>query len=70
VRWLFRRDAEGCQLLVGEVGVAGFFIECHPDPDNAPSDGPNVIPLDRMEGLLAMLAETDRTAKSHPFSLA
>ncbi|MEO0821025.1 MAG: 3-deoxy-8-phosphooctulonate synthase [Pseudomonadota bacterium] len=46
------------------VGVAGFFIECHPDPDNAPSDGPNMIPLDQMPGLIADLAAMDRLAKT------
>jgi 2-dehydro-3-deoxyphosphooctonate aldolase (KDO 8-P synthase) len=51
------------------VGVAGFFIETHPDPDNAPSDGPNMIPLDRMGALLDTLAAFDRAAKADPVSL-
>jgi 2-dehydro-3-deoxyphosphooctonate aldolase (KDO 8-P synthase) len=51
------------------VGVAGFFIETHPDPDNAPSDGPNMIPLDRMGALLDTLLEFDRVAKARPVSL-
>jgi 2-dehydro-3-deoxyphosphooctonate aldolase (KDO 8-P synthase) len=46
------------------VGVAGLFIETHQDPDNAPSDGPNMIPLDRMEPLLERLIAFDRLAKS------
>lgn len=46
------------------VGVAGFFIETHEDPDNAPSDGPNMIPLDRMGALLDMLQAIDRPAKA------
>jgi len=46
------------------VGVAGLFIETHPDPDSAPSDGPNMIPLDAMPALLARLAAFDRLAKS------
>jgi 2-dehydro-3-deoxyphosphooctonate aldolase (KDO 8-P synthase) len=46
------------------VGVAGVFIETHEDPDNAPSDGPNMIPLDRIEGLLAKLMDFDRISKS------
>jgi 2-dehydro-3-deoxyphosphooctonate aldolase (KDO 8-P synthase) len=46
------------------VGVAGVFIETHQDPDNAPSDGPNMVPLHEMEGLLARLIEFDRLAKS------
>jgi 2-dehydro-3-deoxyphosphooctonate aldolase (KDO 8-P synthase) len=45
------------------VGVAGVFIETHPDPDNAPSDGPNMVPLRELEGLLAELLELDAIAK-------
>jgi len=37
------------------VGVDGLFLETHPDPDKAPSDGPNMIPLHRMEALLTQL---------------
>jgi len=46
------------------VGVAAVFIETHPDPDKAPSDGPNMIPLREMPTLLARLAGFDRLAKS------
>jgi 2-dehydro-3-deoxyphosphooctonate aldolase (KDO 8-P synthase) len=46
------------------VGVAGVFIETHRDPDNAPSDGPNMVPLRELEGLLARLIAFDRIAKS------
>jgi 2-dehydro-3-deoxyphosphooctonate aldolase (KDO 8-P synthase) len=46
------------------VGVAGIFIETHPDPDRAPSDGPNMMPLAAMEGLLRDLLAFDRLAKS------
>jgi 2-dehydro-3-deoxyphosphooctonate aldolase (KDO 8-P synthase) len=46
------------------VGVAGVFIETHQDPDHAPSDGPNMVPLKEMEGLLRRLIEFDRLAKS------
>ena len=46
------------------VGVAGVFIETHQDPDNAPSDGPNMLRLDRMEALLARLMAFDRVAKA------
>ena len=46
------------------VGVAGMFIETHPDPDRAPSDGPNMVPLKEMEGLLRMLMAFDRLAKA------
>jgi 2-dehydro-3-deoxyphosphooctonate aldolase (KDO 8-P synthase) len=45
------------------VGVAGVFIETHPDPDRAPSDGPNMVPLSEMEGLLRTLLAFDRLAK-------
>jgi 2-dehydro-3-deoxyphosphooctonate aldolase (KDO 8-P synthase) len=46
------------------VGVAGIFIETHQDPDQAPSDGPNMVPLQQMEGLLRRLVEFDRLAKN------
>jgi 2-dehydro-3-deoxyphosphooctonate aldolase (KDO 8-P synthase) len=46
------------------VGVAGVFIETHQDPDRAPSDGPNMVPLKDMEALLRWLMEFDRLAKS------
>jgi 2-dehydro-3-deoxyphosphooctonate aldolase (KDO 8-P synthase) len=45
------------------VGVAGVFIETHQDPDSAPSDGPNMMPLKEMEPLLRTLVEFDRLAK-------
>jgi 2-dehydro-3-deoxyphosphooctonate aldolase (KDO 8-P synthase) len=48
------------------VGVAGVFIETHQDPDKAPSDGPNMVPLKEMEGLLRVLIEFDRLAKRRP----
>jgi 2-dehydro-3-deoxyphosphooctonate aldolase (KDO 8-P synthase) len=46
------------------VGVAGLFIETHQDPDKAPSDGPNMLPVKEMEPLLRKLVEFDRLAKS------
>jgi 2-dehydro-3-deoxyphosphooctonate aldolase (KDO 8-P synthase) len=46
------------------VGVAGVFIETHHDPDNAPSDGPNMVPIDRLETLLQELQGIDRIAKA------
>jgi len=49
------------------AGVAGLFMETHPDPANALSDGPNAWPLDRMEPLLMTLRELDRAVKSRPF---
>jgi 2-dehydro-3-deoxyphosphooctonate aldolase (KDO 8-P synthase) len=48
------------------VGVAGVFIETHQDPDRAPSDGPNMIPLKEIEPLLTRLIEFDRLAKANP----
>jgi 2-dehydro-3-deoxyphosphooctonate aldolase (KDO 8-P synthase) len=45
------------------VGVAGLFIETHQDPDNAPSDGPNMVPIDKMPALLEKLVAFDRIAK-------
>jgi 2-dehydro-3-deoxyphosphooctonate aldolase (KDO 8-P synthase) len=46
------------------VGVAGVFIETHQDPDTAPSDGPNMIPIKELEALLQTLMQFDRIAKS------
>ena len=45
------------------VGVAGIFMETHEDPDNAPSDGPNMIPLSNLENLLKQLIEIDNVIK-------
>jgi len=50
------------------VGVASVFIETHEDPDRAPSDGPNMIPLSAMPSLIEMLMELDRLAKARPVS--
>jgi 2-dehydro-3-deoxyphosphooctonate aldolase (KDO 8-P synthase) len=47
------------------VGVAGVFIETHQDPDQAPSDGPNMIAFKDLEALIQMLQEFDRVAKTH-----
>ena len=52
------------------VGVAGLFMECHEDPDNAPSDGPVMVPLDQMEALLTSLQALDDVAKENTFSFA
>lgn len=49
------------------AGVSGLFMETHPDPDNALSDGPNSWPLDRMRGLLEHLQSIDHATKSLPF---
>ena len=48
------------------VGVAGLFMETHPDPANAMSDGPNAVPLKHMRALLEQLLSLDRVVKSQP----
>ncbi len=48
------------------IGVAAVFIETHPDPDNAPSDGPNMVPLNEFEALARDLMEFDKLAKRRP----
>jgi 2-dehydro-3-deoxyphosphooctonate aldolase (KDO 8-P synthase) len=52
------------------TGVSGLFMETHPDPANARSDGPNAWPLDRMEGLLTTLVELDALVKERGFEEA
>jgi len=51
------------------IGVSAVFIETHEAPDGAPSDGPNMIPLDQMAALVATLAAFDRLAKAQPVSI-
>ena len=46
------------------VGVAAIFIETHPNPDNAPSDGPNMVPLSKMRDLLKQLVKIDNILKN------
>ena len=46
------------------VGVAAIFMETHPDPDNAPSDGPTMVPLSKMSNLLKQLVEIDKLVKN------
>lgn len=48
------------------LGIAAVFMETHQDPDNAPSDGPNMIPLERLESVLQDLIDFDRLAKARP----
>ena len=45
------------------AGIAGIFMETHPDPDKAPSDGPNMWPLHKMHSLLSALKEIDLVVK-------
>jgi 2-dehydro-3-deoxyphosphooctonate aldolase (KDO 8-P synthase) len=52
------------------AGVSGIFMETHPDPERALSDGPNAWPLGRMRGLLETLLELDRVVKARPFAEA
>jgi 2-dehydro-3-deoxyphosphooctonate aldolase (KDO 8-P synthase) len=52
------------------TGVSGLFMETHPDPANAMSDGPNAWPLDRMESLLTTLVEIDKLVKARGFEEA
>jgi len=49
------------------VGIAGLFMETHPDPDKALSDGPNAMPLGQMEKLLEALVSIDRSVKQHGY---
>ena len=51
------------------VGVAAVFIETHQDPDSAPSDGPNMVPLNELEKLLSQLIEFDQISKAHPLNI-
>ena len=51
------------------VGVAGVFMETHQDPDTAPCDGPNMIYLDQMPALVALLMQLDALAKANPISI-
>jgi 2-dehydro-3-deoxyphosphooctonate aldolase (KDO 8-P synthase) len=51
------------------IGVAGLFVETHRDPDSAPSDGPNMVPLDQLEAMLALLVQLDGIAKANPVSI-
>ena len=59
-----RRFVETLARAAVAVGVAGVFIETHEDPDNAPSDGPNMVPLKDLPALLERLMAFDRIAKS------
>ena len=46
------------------VGIAAIFLETHQDPDNAPSDGPNMVPLNKLENLISQIVEIDRLIKN------
>jgi len=51
------------------VGVAAVFLETHQDPDRAPSDGPNMIPLKELPAILEVLIDLDRLAKARPVAV-
>ena len=59
-----RRFVETLSRAAVAVGVAGVFIETHEDPDNAPSDGPNMVPLNDLRPLIERLMAIDRVAKA------
>ena len=61
-----RRHAPVLARAAVAVGVAALFVEVHHDPDNAPSDGPNMLRLDRVRALLETVTAIDRIAKSRP----
>jgi 2-dehydro-3-deoxyphosphooctonate aldolase (KDO 8-P synthase) len=65
-----RRFAPVLARAAVAVGIAAVFIETHQDPDCAPSDGPNMIHLKDMPGILRTLQEVDRVAKAHPIALS
>lgn len=65
-----RRMAPALARAAVSLGIAGVFLETHPEPDSAPSDGPNMIRLDDMPALIADLAAFDQLAKTRPFRLA
>lgn len=64
-----RRFAPVLARAAVSLGIAGIFIETHPDPDHAPSDGPNMIAMKDMPDLIEMLMRFDATAKCHPIHL-
>lgn len=64
-----RRFAPVIARAAVAVGVAGVFMETHQDPDHAPSDGPNMIHLKDMPGILTTLREFDRVAKAAPVAI-
>ena len=47
------------------VGIAAIFLETHQDPDNAPSDGPNMVPLNKLDSLINQIVEIDNLIKKN-----
>ncbi len=64
-----RRFAPILARAAVSLGIAGVFIETHDDPDNAASDGPNMIPIQDLPDVLETLISIDKVAKAHPVSL-
>ena len=58
-----REFVEHLARAAAAVGVAAIFIETHQDPDNAPSDGPNMVPLNKLENLISQIVEIDNLIK-------
>ena len=63
-----RQFAPVLAIAAAAIGIAALFIECHPDPDRAPSDGPTMLPLVDMPSLLARLTAYDRLAKAKGYA--
>ena len=59
-----REFVEYLARAASAVGVAAIFMETHQDPDNAPSDGPNMVPLNKLENLLNQIIEIDKLVKN------
>ncbi|HEX4602026.1 MAG TPA: hypothetical protein VH116_11585, partial [Gemmatimonadales bacterium] len=51
-------------LAAAAAGADGFFLETHPDPDHAPSDGPNMVPLDELPGLVTVALDVWQRARA------
>ncbi|MEM8947961.1 MAG: 3-deoxy-8-phosphooctulonate synthase [Pseudomonadota bacterium] len=51
------------------IGIAALFMETHQDPDKAPSDGPNMVPISKLSRMLSIFQDFDRLAKSHPLNM-
>ena len=58
-----REFVEYLSRAAAAVGVAAIFLETHQDPDNAPSDGPNMVPLNKLDGLINQIVEIDNLIK-------
>ena len=59
-----REFVEYLSRAAAAVGIAGIFLETHQDPDNAPSDGPNMVPLNKLENLISQIVEIDHLIKN------